>query len=476
LPDPTNADAAYEWAEVTAARSVGGPGAVGAADDTLTDRLDAAFTHPVLGVLLFALVMTGLFYTIFSLATVPMDLIEVLFSRLGALATSLLPPGAIRELIADGVVAGLAGTLVFLPQICLLFFLISLLEDTGYLARAAFVMDRLLRRFGLPGHAFVPLLSAHACAVPAIMSARLIPDQRDRLATILVAPFLSCSARLPVYVLLIGMLFGDRPLLAALAFTGCYALGAIAALLTSLIARRTLLRGPSRPMVLELPSYKIPSLRSAIVVTYDRAIVFLRKAGTVIVCICVVLWWLGAYPRVEPPAEVATMRAEAAQLEHDGEANVAEIHARADAIEMRHAKAHTFIGRLGRTAEPVFAPIGCDWQLTVGVISSFLAREVFVSTMAVILTGSEEAAGGDESLRNRILTTTRSDGSPLFTTASAASLLVFYVLAMQCLPTLAVCARETGSWRWPVLQFAWMSAVAYGAALLVHRLVLLLGG
>jgi len=261
--------------------------------DTFTDRLDRAFTHPLLGLGAFVAVMAGLFFVIFSLAAYPMGWIESIFSHLGGLVGAVLPPGAIHDLIADGVVAGIGATVVFLPQICLLFFLISLLEDTGYLARAAFVMDRVLRPFGLNGHAFVPLLSSHACALPGIIAARAVPDRRDRLATILTAPFMSCTARIPVYVLLTVLLFRDSPLMQAVAFTACYALGIAAGLLSALVARRTILRGPSRPMALELPSYRLPSVRTALFAAWDRGLVFLKKAGTIILAISIVLWWLG---------------------------------------------------------------------------------------------------------------------------------------------------------------------------------------
>jgi ferrous iron transport protein B len=475
LPDPTLAQGASDWANEVVARSVGGNQAVGAAGDTLTDRLDMAFTHPVVGLLFFVAIMTGLFWTIFALATVPMDLIELLFARLGDLAGAMLPAGAVHDLIVDGVIAGIAGVVVFLPQICILFFLLSILEDTGYLARAAFVTDRVLRRFGLPGQAFVPLLSAHACAIPAIMSARLIPDPRDRLATVLVAPFLSCSARVPVYVLIIGMLFGGNALYAGLAFTGCYVLGALAALASALLFRRTILRGPSRPMILELPTYKMPSLRTALLTTWDRSVVFLRNAGTVIVAICIVLWWLGEYPHVSPPAEVAQMRAQAAQVADADADAAAALMVRADIAEARHATANSFIGRIGRTAEPVFEPIGYDWQLSIGVLSSLLAREVFVSTMSVMLAGTEDDPAESDTVRERIVHATRTDGAPLFTTPVAASLLVFYVLAMQCLPTLAVTRRETGSWRWAMLQFGYMTGLAYVTGLGVYHGLLWMG-
>ncbi|MCZ6834324.1 MAG: ferrous iron transporter B [Planctomycetota bacterium] len=475
LPDPTNAQTASVWADEVVSRSVGGHDAVGSAGDTFTDRLDMAFTHPVIGLLVFITIMTGLFWTIFALATLPMDLIELIFSWLGNLVGGVLPEGAIKSLITDGVIAGIAGVVVFLPQICILFFLLSLLEDTGYLARAAFVTDRVLRRFGLPGQAFVPLLSAHACAIPAIMSARLIPDHRDRLATILVAPFMSCSARVPVYVLVIGMLFGDNALYAGLAFTGCYVLGALAALISSLIFRRTFLKGPSRPMILELPTYKMPSITSALLTTYDRALVFLKNAGTVIVAICIVLWWLGEYPHVPPPAEATAIRAQAELVETEDPAEAQALIAKADIMEARHAKSSSFMGRIGKFAEPVFEPIGYDWQLTIGVLSSLLAREVFVSTMSVVFAGMDEDPAEDETVRQRIVGAKRADGTLLFTTPVAASLLVFYVLAMQCLPTLAVTRRETGSWNWAIFQFVYMSGLAYVFSLITYHGLIWMG-
>ncbi|MHC5008852.1 MAG: ferrous iron transporter B, partial [Planctomycetota bacterium] len=435
--------------------------------------LDGIATHPTLGLLVCVGVMTGLFITIFSLAQLPMNLIEVLFTRLGQWLAAVIPAGAIQDLVVDGLVAGLARTVVFLPQICLLFFLISLLEDSGYLARAAFVADRILRRFGLPGQAFIPLLSAHACAVPAIMTARLIPDPRDRLATILVAPFMSCSARLPVYVLLIGFLLPHNPLAAGLAFTGCYALGTATAVLTALLVRRTLVRGKARPMILELPPYRIPSVRTGLLTTYDRAVVFLRNAGTIIFAICVILWWLSAYPVTEPPLAATALRDQAQALVTSDPQAAARLESEAQTVAARHALAHSFVGRLGRAIEPVFRPLGYDWQLSVGVLTSFAAREVFVSSMVIICGAGAES--DDAGIIERIKTARRDDGTPMLTLSTAAGLLVFYVLAMQCLPTLAVTRREAGGWRWAGLQLGYMSAVAWGAAFAVRQGLLLFG-
>lgn len=447
--------------------------------DTFTDRLDRAFTHPVLGVGIFAAVMAALFWMLFSIASYPMDLIDSVFATTVDWTKGLLPEGILTSLLTDGVIAGVGATVIFLPQICLLFFVISLLEDTGYLARAAFVMDRALRPFGLPGHAFVPLLSSHACAIPGIMATRAIPDRRERLATILIAPFMTCSARLPVYVLVTTLLFRDRPALAALAFVGAYALGILAGVLSALLARRTILRGASRPMALELPSYKIPSLSTALLTTWDRGVTFIKSAGTNILAICVVLWWLSTYPQVPPPAEAQALREQAAALAaaapEDAQTALAadgrsadELLAAADRLETSHAAAGSFAGRIGKFIQPVFAPLGYDWQLSVGVLSSFAAREVFVSTMAVVTTGEDDVE--DEGVLSAVAGARRDDGlTPIFTTAVCWSLLVYYVLAMQCLPTLAVTAREAGGLKWALLQLGWMCGVAYAAALVVFQ-------
>jgi ferrous iron transport protein B len=442
-------------------------GAPAAALDARVERIDRVLTHPLSGTLVFLVVMGALFWTLFSLAAVPMDLIELTFAHLGNAVSAVLPAGPLRDLLIDGVIGGIAGTVVFLPQICLLFFLISLLEDTGYLARAAFVNDRMFRRFGLPGQAFVPLLTAHACALPAIMSTRLIPDRRDRLATILVAPFMSCSARLPVYVLLTGLLFVDKPHWAGPAFAACYMLGAAAAFFTAWLFGKTGLKGSPRPMVLELPTYKRPSIRNALLTAKDQGQAFLQTAGTVIVAICVVMWWLSAYPKVEVPAEAAALRAQASDATvapSDAEALLV----RADVVQGRAEQAGSFAGMIGRAIQPVFQPLGYDWQLTVGIMTSFLAREVFVSTMSVIVGGGADAEP-DEGVRERIRNMTREDGTLVFTRATSASALVFFVLAMQCLPTLAVTRKETGRVKYAMIQLGYMSGLAYITAFIVYQ-------
>jgi ferrous iron transport protein B len=472
VPAADTTEAITEWADEVVAHSVSGS-TYALEHDTFTERLDRAFTHPIVGVLVFVAIMSGLFWTLFTLATVPMDLIEMTFAGLGDFIRAQMPAGPVRDLLTDGIVGGIAGTVVFLPQICLLFFLISLLEDTGYLARAAFVMDRLLYRFGLPGQAFVPLLTAPACALPAIMSTRLIPGRRDRLATILVAPFMSCSARLPVYVLLTSLIFANRPALAAAAFAGCYLLGGLAGLFSAALFGQTVLKGRARPMVLELPTYKFPSFTNAVLTARDQGVTFLRTAGTVIVAICVVMWWLSAYPKVGPGPEVQALRAQAAAPNLPA-AQAALLTARADTMQNRAEQAGSAAGRAGSLVEPLFRPLGFDWQLTVGVLTSFLAREVFVSTMSVLVGGGGDA-DVDAGIIDRIRAMTRNDGTPVFTPATSASALVFFVLAMQCLPTLAVTRKETGRLKYALLQLGYMSTVAYLAALIVHQSLLAAG-
>ncbi len=465
LPNVEDVLIVNNWANEIIASSVGGTLATG----TFTDRLDRTFTHPILGLIVFACVMAGLFWTIFTLAAFPMDIVDVIFGHAGTAIGGLLPEGDLHDMVVDGVIAGIAGTVVFLPQICLLFFLISLLEDTGYLARAAFVMDRLLRKFGLPGQSFVPFLSAHACAIPAIMAARIVPDRRDRIATILVAPFFSCSARLPVYVLLIGVLFVDKPFIAGLAFFGCYALGGLAALFTALIVRRTVIPGVSRPMMLELPTYKMPSLRTAVLTTIDRAWVFLKNAGTVILAIVIVLWWLSAYPKISPPDKVDALREQARVVASSDLIASEQLLNEADTLQYTSQLSESYAGKIGKFAQPIFSPIGYDWKLTVGVLTSFAAREVFVSTLAVLTAGDDDVE--NEGVLEKIEHAKRDDGQKIFNLPTAASLLVFFVLAMQCLPTIAVTRRETGSWNWALLQLGYMTVLAWLAAFATFTIV-----
>lgn len=465
----------FDWAEQVRRRC-----AVGDFDgvDATTERIDRVLTHPVVGVIAFFTVMAGVFLTIFWLAAYPMDWIDALFVHAQAQMARVLPEGDLRNLVVEGVIGGVGGMLVFLPQICILFFFLALLEDTGYLARAAFVMDRLMRRVGLPGKAFVPLLSAHACAIPAIMSTRVIEDRRDRLVTILVLPLMTCSARIPVYAMVTALLFPHQPLRASLLFTGAYALGIAAAIGVAFAFKRTILPGEPRPLVIELPSYKTPRLRNALLTMYERAMVFVKNAGTIILVLSMLLWAMATYPKSEAPVEALAMRQEAAAMEAAGQTDAAsELAAAAATLESRHALANSIAGRMGRFIEPAIRPLGFDWQIGVGVVSSLAAREVIVSTLAIVYgVGTDVAEEEPQSLYDSLRASTRADGSPVFTTATCVSLLVFYVLAMQCLPTQAVTRRETNSWRWPIFQFAYMTVLAYTAALIAYQIILHLPG
>jgi ferrous iron transport protein B len=381
--------------------------------------------------------------------------------------------GDLQSLLVDGVIGGVGGILVFLPQICILFFALSLLEDTGYLSRAAFVMDRIMRKLGLPGKAFVPLLSAHACAIPAIMSARVIENPRDRLLTILVTPLMTCSARIPVYAMVTALLFPHSPLKAALVFAGAYGVGVVAALGAALVFRRTILPGGSKPLMIELPPYRVPGLRTALLHTFDRAKIFVKQAGTIILTISLILWALSHYPKSSPPDAAVNLAAQAEQFEKSGDLKQSRaLQAAADRLTAQSSLQNSCAGKIGHWLEPAIAPLGFDWQIGIGIVSSFAAREVIVSTLAIVYgVGDNADDANHSSLYDSLRSAKRTDGSPIFNTATCASLLVFYILAAQCLSTTAVVKRETNSWKWPLFQIAYMTGLAYVASLLVYQIL-----
>jgi ferrous iron transport protein B len=460
--------ARYEWTEKISTRVM---------DSKLvqrsvwTEKLDDVFTHPVFGVVVFNLVMIAVFALIFWAAKIPMELIDYSFSSVGKWVGAHMADGDLQSLLVNGVIGGVGGILIFLPQICILFFALSLLEDTGYLSRAAFVMDKIMRKLGLPGKAFVPLLSAHACAIPAIMSARVIENPRDRLITILITPLMTCSARIPVYAMVTALLFPNSPLKAAVIFTASYGIGVVAALGAAFVFRRTILPGESKPLMIELPPYRWPILRTAFLHTYDRAKIFVKQAGTIILVISLVLWALANYPKSSPPAAAVAMNEQAAQLERAGDAEKSgEVQAAAGRLTAQSALQHSFAGKLGHFIEPAIAPLGFDWQIGIGIISSFAAREVIVSTLAIVYgVGDDVAEKDNNSLYDSLRRAKRTDGTAIFNTATCASLLVFYILAAQCLSTTAVVKRETNSWKWALFQVAYMTVLAYVAALLVYQ-------
>lgn len=460
-----------------------------------TEAVDRVVTHPLAGVLVFAAIMYALFFLIFRTATVPMDWIDAGFGALGDTVGAWLPDNLFASFIVDGVIAGVGGVVIFLPQICILFFVLTLLEDTGYLARAAFVADRIMNKVGLPGKAFIPMLSAHACAIPAIMSTKVIESRRDRLITILVIPLMTCSARLPVYAMvaaMAGMILYpgeasgfERGLLGGALFFGAYTLGILAAMFASLILGKTVLKGKPQELVIELPPYRWPSLRVALLTVWDRGIVFLKQAGTVILVLSMLIWAAATFPQLDrtamdQPLEVLHGK-DAVQWEEynvqlteaealDDEESVEVITADMDHMYAQYAMRHSVAGRLGRLVEPIFEPLGFDWRIDIGIMTSFAAREVVVSTLSITAGIGEEGAEDETLLTDTLASMKRPDGSPLFNLPTLLSLLVFFVLAMQCLPTQAVTKRETGSWKWVILQFGYMTVMAYVAALITYQI------
>jgi len=462
--------ARYEWTEKVSNRVMDG---TVARRSERTEKIDEIVTHPVVGVVVFQIVMLVIFALIFWVAQIPMHLIDHLFATIGAGVRAMMPAGDLQSMMADGVIGGVGGILVFLPQICILFFVLSLLEDTGYLSRAAFVMDKVMRRFGLPGKAFVPMLSAHACAIPAIMSTRVIENPRDRLLTILITPLMTCSARIPVYAMVTALLFPSSPWKAAAVFTAAYGTGVLAALGAALVFRHTILPGESKPLMIELPPYRLPGLRTALLHTFDRAKIFVKQAGTIILAISLILWALSYYPKSSPPAAAVAITAQAAQLAKSGDAGKAEdLKATADRLTAQNSLQNSFAGHIGHAIEPVIRPLGYDWQIGIGILSSFAAREAIVPTLAIVYgVGKDTAEKTPDSLYDSLRHAKRSDGTPIFNTATCASLLVFYILAAQCLSTTAVVRRETNSWKWPLFQIAYMTSLAYIAAFIVFQLV-----
>ena len=425
---------------------------------SLTERMDNYLLHPWIGFPVLGLVMTLLFYSIFTLAVPFMDGLDGLIGWLGGQAGALLPAGQLRNLIVDGIFGGVGGVLVFLPQILFLFFFIALLESTGYMARAAFILDRLMSKVGLHGRSFIPLLSSYACAVPGIMATRTIESPKDRLVTILVAPFMSCSARLPVYLVMIAAMLPDGPghaLQKSLLLLSLYFLGTAVALGCAWFFRKTLLRGPSLSMVMELPPYRLPRWDSIYHEMLDRSWMFLKRAGTIIFALSIVLWFLMNYPQphvADSGREVSAV----ADVEIPADAETAAL------VPVEES----FAGMLGHALEPAFAPLGYDWRITMGIISSFAAREVFVSTMAIVYRVDEEESG---SLVAAFRDSVRADGRPLFTPLTCLSVLVFFVFALQCISTVAVVRRETRTWHWPLFQFAYMFAFAWLASFLIYQ-------
>jgi ferrous iron transport protein B len=408
--------------------------------DTVTGKIDAVLLHPVAGLLILTVLMFTVFQSVFTWATVPADAIDAGFAALAGLVSEHLPEGLLASFIADGLIAGVGSVLVFLPQILVLFFFILLLEDSGYMTRAAFLLDKLMGVAGLHGRAFIPLLSSHACAIPGIMSTRVIDNKRDRLTTILIAPLMTCSARVPVYTLIIGAFIPHQKVwgvfsLQGLVMFGLYASGIIFGLLVSFIIRRIFWRGTAEPLMMELPTYRWPEPRNVLLNLWTRAKIFMNRAGRIILPLMVLVWVLSTFPY---PPEGAT----------------------GPAID------YSIAGRLGKFIAPVMEPIGFNWQMTVALIPGMAAREV-----AVAVLGTVYAVGGDADSHDALSSLL----SQQWSLATALAFLAWYVFAPQCLPTLGVVKRETNSWVWPTVMFVYMVGLAYLAAFVVYHTAVALG-
>lgn len=431
--------------------------------ESVSDRIDRVVTHRYWGPLIFVAVMAAMFQSIFLLAQYPMDLIEAGVEWVAGRISAGMPPGDLNDLLAQGVVAGVGSVLVFLPQIGLLFLFISLLEDTGYMSRAAFLMDRLMSRVGLHGKSFIPMLSSFACAIPGIMATRTIETPKDRLATILVAPLMSCSARLPVYTVLIAACIPQRNGLPGLTLLGMYLLGIVGALGMAWLFKKTLLRGEPPLLILELPAYKRPVLGVVLRHMWERSKMFLRRAGTVILGINILLWFLATYPKPSPATGAKTVVSAVSAVTDGTDGAGSTVMPGNSQEEAGAALRDSYAGRLGRWIEPAIRPLGFDWKIGIGLVASFAAREVFVSTMSVVYNVGEldDSEAGTASLAEVMKKERHADGRPVYTPLTGVTLMVFYVFAMQCVSTVAVVRRETNSWKWPAFQFAYMTALAW---------------
>lgn len=417
---------------------------MGQRKENYTDKIDAVVTHRFWGYIIFLAIMILMFQSIFTWASVPMNLIGDLFNFIGSEVGKIIPPGDLHDLVIFGALSGVGAVVTFLPQIILLFLFLGILEDSGYMVRAAFIMDKLMNKVGLHGKAFIPMLSSFACAIPGIMATRTIENQRDRVVTMLVAPLMSCSARLPVYSLLIAafipnmLVFGFWNL-QGIVMISLYMLGLILALLMATIFKKTILKGKTPPFILELPPYRMPSLKSILIQLWERSALFLKRAGTIILGVSIILWFLATYPKLDKGTPSEKLY-------------------------------HSFIGRAGYLIEPVIKPLGFDWKIGIGMLTSLMQREVFVSTMSTIYNienSDEHSVSFKAAMQKDIDPLT---GTPMFTMLTAICVMVYYVIAMQCISTLAVVKRETNSWKWPLFQLGYMTGLAYLFTFIVYHI------
>lgn len=444
---------------------------------TLTDRIDSVLTHRVFGFLICLAVLMFVFSTIYWFSQPVSEGVEGVLGWISSQIIHAMAPGPLRSLLTEGIVAGVGSVLIFLPQICLLFLFIGLLEDCGYMSRAAFMMDRLMGLLGLSGRSFLPLMSSFACAVPGVMATRVIDDRRDRFVTILIAPLMSCSARLPVYVLMIGAFIPDTHLLGgwlplrAVVLFAMSTLGLVVAVPVALILRKTLLRGEPSPFLLELPDYRLPSMRVVLLRVWESGMSFVVRAGTLIFATSVLVWAAGSYPGDHAQQYALTARIETLQAE-DEEVNDAEIDTLSSELNLQNSQLleNSLLGRTGVAIEPLVKPLGWDWRIGVGVIASFPAREVVIATLGTIYSLGGDVDEENNGLRDTLKSATWPDGTPVFSIPVAVSIMVFFALCAQCVSTLMVIRRETNSWRWPVFSFVYMTVLAYIGAFLTYQI------
>jgi len=445
----------------------------------LSAKLDAVLTHKIWGFLIFFVLMGLIFQAIFSWSSVPMELLTSGVDGFGKWIGAILPEGQLKSLIVDGVIAGVGGVIVFLPQILCLFFFIAVFEDSGYMSRAAFVLDRLMRKVGLNGKSFIPLLGSFACAVPSIMATRTIEDRNDRFATIMVAPLMSCSARLPVYALMISAFIPPVQVLGIFNLQGLilfsmYFLSIAAGLGMAALFRKTLLRGNKTPFILELPAYRMPNFRTVLFTLWEKAHQFLVRAGTIIFTLSIILWFLVSYPRNQTEYTRFKQQKIEAQNYASGierESNIAQLESLLKSEQIRNS----YAGKLGQWIEPVIRPLGYDWKIGIGLVASFAAREVLVSTLSIVY-----SVGDADDSQTKLIERLQNErspvtGKPVYSPLVAVSVMVFFVLACQCISTVAIVRRETNSWRWPLFMVGYMTALAWCGAFAVFQIGTKLG-
>ena len=428
-----------------------------------TSKLDLLFVHPVWGYLFFLLVLMVIFQFIFSFASYPMDWIEGSFLSLSEFTASTLPSGAVNDLVSQGIVPGIGGVFIFIPQIALLFFFIAILEETGYLSRVVFIMDRIMRPLGLNGKSIVPLMSSLACAIPGVMSTRTISNWKERLITILIAPLMSCSARIPVYTLLIALVIPEGHVfgfinIQGLVLFGLYLLGILGALLTAFVLKLLIQNKSKGFLLLEIPNLKAPVWRNVGFTVLEKIKIFVFDAGKIILAISIILWFMASYG---PGNEIEKSSQELIK----SEAYIASNSDEQQSLKSSVMLENSYIGHLGKFIEPVIEPLGYDWKIGISLISSFAAREVFVGSLSTIYAVHDEREE-KQNLRETMKNEKRADGTPTYSMASGISLMVFYVFAMQCMSTLAVVKRETQSWKWPIIQLIFMGVMAYSLSYL----------